>query len=130
LAVLEDLSGTSLGSFVAAAVEPGSTLLTDGWQGYQPRRDRYDHRPVTVGKAANASNVLPHIHRTFSNLKTWLKGTHHGVGTKHLPHYLDGFVFRHSRRKTPTAAFQALLGLTAQHQPTTYKMLYAAELTG
>ena len=70
LAVLKDLSGNSLGNFVAAAVEPGSTLLTDGWQGYQPLRDRYDHRPVTVGKAANASTVLPHIHRTFSNLKT------------------------------------------------------------
>jgi hypothetical protein len=93
-------------------------------------RDRYAHRPVTIGKASNASNVLPHIHRTFSNLKTWLKGTHHGVSTKHLPHYLDESVFRHNRRKTPMATFQPLLGLPSQHHPTTYKMLYAAELTG
>ena len=31
---------------------------------------------------------------------------------------------------TPMAAFQSLLGLTTQHAPTTYQMLYAAEPTG
>jgi transposase-like protein len=130
LAVIDDLSARTLSGFVTAAVEPGSILLTDGWQGYAPLRDRYDHRPVTVGKATNASPLLPHIHRTFSNLKTWLKGTHHGVGAKHLPYYVDEFVFRFNRRKTPMAAFQSLLGLTSKHQPTTYQMLYAPELTG
>jgi hypothetical protein len=39
-------------------------------------------------------------------------------------------VFRFNRRRTPMAAFQSLLGLTAQHPPTTYQMLYAAEPTG
>ena len=69
------------------------------------------------------------VHRTFSNLKTGLKGTHHGVNSKHLPHYINEFVFRFNRRRM-LAAFQSLLGLTAQHAPTTYKMLYAAEPTG
>jgi hypothetical protein len=59
---------------------------------------------VTVGKPTNASKQLPHIHCTFSNLKTWLKGTHHGVGQKHLPSYVDEFVFRFSRRHTPMAS--------------------------
>ena len=58
------------------------------------------------------------VHRTFSNLKTWLKGTHHGVNSKHLPHYINEFVFRFNRRRM-LAAFQSLLGLTAQHAPTT-----------
>jgi transposase-like protein len=129
LAVIDDLSAQTLGRFVTTVVAPGSILLTDGWQGYVPLRDRYDHRPATVGKASNAK-TLPHIHRVFSNLKTWLKGTHHGVGAKHLPHYLDEFVFRCNRRNSPMAAFQSLLGLTAQHQPTTYKMSCAAVSTG
>ena len=66
----------------------------------------------------------------FANLKTWLLGTHHGVGAKHLPHYVDEFVFRFNRRRTPMAAFQSLLGPTIRHAPTTYQMLYAAEPTG
>jgi hypothetical protein len=47
-----------------------------------------------------------------------------------LPLYIDEVVFRLNRRRTPMAAFQSLLGLAAQHAPTSYKMLYAAESTG
>ena len=130
LAVVPDLSADSLAGFVQMAVEPGSIVLTDAWQGYASLRKAYHHRPVTVGKPTNASKHLPHIHRTFSNVKTWLKGTHHGVGAKHLPAYVDEFVFRFNRRQTPMAAFQSLLRLTGQHQPATYKMLYAPETTG
>ena len=130
LAVVEDLSAASLVPFVEAAVAPGTTVLTDGWQGYAPLRKAYDHRPSTVGDPRNASKLFPRVHRTFSNLKTWLNGTHHGVSSKHLPHYIDEFVFRFNRRRTPMAAFQSLLGLTTQHAPTTHKMLYGAEATG
>jgi transposase-like protein len=130
LAVVEDLSAASLVPFVEAAVVPGSTVLTDGWQGYAPLRKAYDHRPSTVGDPKNASKLFPRVHRTFSNLKTWLNGTHHGVSSKHLPHYIDEFVFRFNRRRTPMAAFQSLLGLTTRHAPTTHKMLYQAETTG
>ena len=130
LAVVEDLSAASLVSFVQAVVAPGSTLLTDGWQGYAPLRKGYDHQPSTVGDPKNASKLFPRVHRAFSNLKTWLKGTHHGVSAKHLPHYLNEFVFRFNRRRTPMAAFQSLLGVSTQYPPTTYKMLYAAEATG
>lgn len=130
LAVVEDLSAASLVPFVEAAVAPGSTVLTDGWQGYAPLRKAYDHRPSTVGDPRNASKLFPRVHRTFSNLKTWLNGTHHGVSSKHLPHYIDEFVFRFNRRRTPMAAFQSLLGLTTRHAPTTHKMLYEAEASG
>ena len=64
-------------------------------------------------------------HRASSNLKTWLQGTHRGVDPRHLHVYLDEFVFRHNRRRTPMAAFQTLLGLGARHGPTTYR-----EITG
>jgi transposase-like protein/ribosomal protein L37AE/L43A len=130
LAVVEDLSAASLVSFGEASVAPGSTLLTDGWQGYAPLRKGYDHRPSTVGDPKNASKLFPRVHRTFSNRKTWLKRTYHGVSPKHLPHYINEFVFRFNRRRTPMAAFQSLLGLSTQHAPTTHKMLYAAESTG
>ena len=57
-------------------------------------------------------------------------GTHHGVGEQHLQHYLNEYVFRFNRRRAPMAAFQSLLGLASQHQPTTYHMLYDGESTG
>ena len=130
LAVVEDLSAASLVPFVEASVAPGSTLLTDGWQGYAPLREAYDHRPSTVGDPKRASKLFPRVHRTFSNLETWLNGTHHGVSSDHLPHHVDEFVFRFNRRRQPMAAFRSLLGLTTQHAPATYKMSYRAEPTG
>ena len=52
-------------------------------------------------------------------MKTWLRGTHHGVGADHLDHYLNEFVFRFNRRFYPMAGFATLLGLTAVLPPTT-----------
>ncbi len=48
----------------------------------------------------------------------------------HLQTYLDEFTFRFNRRRVPMAAFQTLLGLGSQQQPTTYKRLYGVESTG
>ena len=46
------------------------------------------------------------------------------LGYEHRPLvlavYLDEFVFRHNRRRTPMAAFQLLLGLGAHQSPATY----------
>jgi hypothetical protein len=44
---------------------------------------------------------------------------------EHLAVYLDEFVFRFNRRRTPMAAFQTLLGLGSQQQPTTYQQITA-----
>jgi hypothetical protein len=35
----------------------------------------------------NADAVLPIVHVLFSNVKTWLNGTFHGVSAKYLPRY-------------------------------------------
>jgi ISXO2-like transposase domain len=59
-------------------------------------------------------------HRALSNVKTWLQGTHRSASEKHLQVYLDEFVFRPHRRRTPMAAFQTLLGVGATHEPSTY----------
>jgi hypothetical protein len=130
LAVVPDLSAATFARFAEATIAPGSTILTDGWHSFRALSGSYQHQPTVIGDPKNAAKQLPRVHRAFANLKTWLLGTHHGVGAKHLPHYVDEFVFRFNRRRTPMAAFQSLLGLTTQHAPTTYQMLYAAEPTG
>jgi transposase-like protein len=59
--------------------------------------------------------ILLRVHRAFGNLRTGLRDTHRGVSGKHFQAYLDEFVFRFNRRRTPMAAFQTLLGLSSQH---------------
>jgi ISXO2-like transposase domain len=67
--------------------------------------------------------VLPWVHRTFANAKRWALGVYHGLRRKHLQSYLDEFVFRFNRRRTPAAAFARLLDLSLAHPPITYQML-------
>jgi transposase-like protein/ribosomal protein L37AE/L43A len=128
LGVVPDVSGLSLVGFVEASVAPGSTVRTDGWQGYAPLNQHgYDHRPTTQGAPKEAATLFPRVHRVFTHLKTWLWGTHRHVSRKHLPHYLNEFVFRFNRRRTTMGALESLLGLSGQLGPTTYSALYSAE---
>jgi len=67
------------------------------------------------------------IHIAFSNLKTWLLGTHHGVSHHYLQAYLNEFVFRFNRRFYPMTAFNSALGLAAHASAPTYETLYSGE---
>ena len=113
LAIAANANEESIGHFLGQNVEEGATIQTDGWKGYsRTALSPYRHRQVPGAKAS-------HIHRAFGNLKTWLNGTHHGVDPKYLQAYLDEFVFRFNRRKTPMAAFQTLPGIATNKSPRT-----------
>lgn len=98
---IPNLTRASLHGFVAEAVEPGSTVITDGLSTYQGMKG-YLHRPIVVkGQSEDASTLLPRVHRVASLLKRWLLGTHQGaVGHAYLDYYLDEFTFRFNRRKS------------------------------
>src|SRR5206468_1006255 len=58
LGVVPDVSGLSLVGFVEASVAPGSTVRTDGWQGYAPLKQHgYDHHDS--GSAEGGRDVVP-----------------------------------------------------------------------
>jgi transposase-like protein len=130
LQVLRDASQATLGPWVSATVATGAIVHTDAWDGYAKLRSLgFDHRPRRKRDTPPAQ-MTPLAHRAISNLKTWLQGTHRGVAPEHLQTYLDEFVFRHNRRRTPLAAFQTLLGLSTFHEPTTYRQIVQTERTG
>ena len=128
LQLLPDASAASLRSFIRSSVAAGAIIYTDGWSGYRGLDGvGFDHRPrIQHARFPDREWLLPRAHRALSNLRTWLQGTHHGVSPKHLPVYLDEFVFRHNRRRTPLAGFQTLLGLGSVHRPTTYRQITRA----
>ena len=116
LKVIPNVKGETLLGFVKENIEEGSTVKTDDFRGYSGLWQ--------AGYKHIASADLVHIHRVFSNLKTWLIGTHHGVSKQHLQAYLNEYVFRFNRRATPMAAFQTVLGLVKERLGPTYKGLY------
>jgi len=128
LAKLPDASATSLEGFLAANVAKPVTVTTDGWSGYSglPAQG-YDHEPVNLSASwGDAALRLPAIHLVFSLAKRWLMGTHHGaVSAKHLPTYLDEYVFRFNRRtaKSISHGFARLVEQAVITLPTTYRAI-------
>jgi transposase-like protein len=116
----------ALTSFIQESVAPKTTVLTDGWQGYDTlKRLGYDHESAVVGGNPEILDaVLPLIHLVFSNLKAWLLGTHHGVSHRHLQAYLNEYVFRFNRRFYPMGMFNRVLDIAARTQGPTYAALY------
>ena len=122
LQVLENSQAKTLEAFTKATTAPGAVVHTDGLPSYNSlQKLGYEHRPRKVASVEPGEELLPRVHRAVSNLKAWMHGTHRGVSDAHLPVYLDEYVFRHNRRRSPMASFQTLLGLGAQHEPITYR---------
>lgn len=126
LRMIDGVDTLNLHKFVREVVEPGATIVTDGATAYEGL-DGYRHvvQRADVGRRTQ-DDVLRYFHIAVSNLKTWLKGTHHGrVESKHLPAYLNEFVFRYNRRRNLGGAVQTLLGLTSRVGTLTYSDIYA-----
>jgi transposase-like protein len=131
MAVVPDFKQATMLRFVTQHVAPGSTIYTDGLKGFEgleaagvrhvPRT-----QPLRRDLRRGAPSVVPLADRAIGNLQQWLIGTYHGVSKGQLPVYLDEFVFRHNRRRQPTAAFQTLLGLGSGRAPTAYRRIRGA----
>lgn len=128
MAVVANGTRDQLCGFIQTCVEPGSTIRTDGWQGYRDIKNRgYIHdRILQQGNSQEPSELLPGVHRIAALLKRWLLGTHQGAVTAaHLPYYLDEFTFRFNRRKSKARGklFYRLVEQAVAIEPTPYKNL-------
>jgi transposase-like protein len=102
LKIIPDASGTTLKKAIKEMVEPGSTIRTDGWRGYNGVAESgYEHIVVKHEEEEPGHDPSPLVHRTASLLKRWLLGTHQGgTQSSHLHYYLDEFTFRFNRRRS------------------------------
>jgi len=86
IAVLPAATAADLGGFVRGAADPGARIITDGLK-------------IVQDGGKNPDAVLPIVHVLFSNVKTWLNGTFHGVSAKHLPRCVREWNYRFNRRR-------------------------------
>ena len=117
--VLPDLTHEALARFIERNVAAGSQVNTDAlpaYRGLNPKR--YNHYPKVQKEPKRTGKILPWAHQAIGNLKTWLRGTHHGrVTRRHLQEYLDEFTFRFNRRNYREHTFLSLLILATRLSP-------------
>lgn len=99
---IPEATGEQLSQFIEDTIEPGSTIVTDGWTGYSFLNNsvKYKHEiKVISGSGKQAHELLPHVHLVDSLVKRWINGTHQGsISPKYLSYYLDEFAFRFNRK--------------------------------
>jgi transposase-like protein len=129
---IPNLTKASLHGFVAQAVEPGSTVRTDGLNAYLGMKG-YVHDRQVQRRKDKGEHLLPRVHRVVSLLKRWLLGTHQGaVGHDHLDYYLDEFTFRFNRRKSASRGklFYRLVEQAVQVEPAPFSTLVKPQPMG
>lgn len=135
MARIPDASAASLTRFIQAAVEPGSAVYTDGWEGYTGlSKLGYRHKAKAISTSGEPAHiVMPGVHRVASLLKRWLLGTHQGaVSREHLDYYLDEYTFRFNRRTSRHRGklFYRLLQQAAAVAPAPYRTLTKGGVRG
>ena len=110
---------------IADAVEPGSTVRSDGLNAYLELQG-YQHERHIQRHQDKGDYVLPRVHLVISLFKRWLLGTHQGaVSHAYLDDYLNEFVFRFNRRKSASRGklFYRLAQQAVQIEPVTAENL-------
>lgn len=123
---IPDTSRATLHGFIAQAIEPHSTVQTDGLQAYRNLKGYVHDRHVLRRQPADAEHLLPRVHRVVSLLKRWLLGTHQGaIAHEHLDDYLDEFTFRFNRRRSASRGklFYRLAQQAVQVEPAPFESL-------
>jgi len=123
IAILPAATAAHLGGFVRSNVKPGARIITDGLKSYDALADGFRHYSIVQDGGKNADAVLPIVHVLFSNVKTWLNGTFHGVSAKHLPRYAREWNYRFNRRRRIADLTDFLLRRAATRPTITYRQL-------
>jgi transposase-like protein len=132
LRCIPDLTTASLHGFIQQAIEPGSTVRTDGLKAYAGLTG-YVHERRIQRDQAEGEHLSPRVHRVVSLLKRWMLGTHHGaIGPEDLDDYLDEFTFRFNRRKSASRGklFYRLLQQAVQVPPAPFEDLIRLQPLG
>lgn len=120
---IPDTSRDSIEDFIEQNVSSESHLLTDGYTAYRNATKDHTAFNLSSDNAPLAHEVLPWVHRVFSNFKRWTSGTYHGVRDKHVDIYCNEFVFRWNRRRHFQSNIDTLLGFGQKIGPITRRAI-------
>lgn len=111
--VVPDRTRETLQSKMREYVLPSSMIFTDEWPLYVGLGKQYKgHKRVNHSQRiyveADGTNTQT-IESFFALFKNSVRGAHHNVSAKYLPHYLNEYTFRWNRRKATGSLFWAIL---------------------
>jgi len=115
--VIDQVSIEEINRIAKECIEPGSRIVSDGHSSYKKLVDHgYLHEAKSYYKE-DKDSFLKMLHIVISNVKSFILGTYHGVGSVYLQSYFDEFCFRFNRRFNPNELFDRLLNACVLAEP-------------
>lgn len=126
--VVPNASSKVLKTIVRTLVKQGSTIVTDGWKGYNGLSNEYIHKVI---EHSNGVYVKDGFHTNsiegfWSHLKRGIIGVYHLVSPKHLSKYCDEFEFRYNTRDM-SDVFRFTMFIATSYKRLKYKDLVRFE---
>lgn len=91
--------GQTLHGQIRKHVEPGSTVYTDAWRGYNGLHSHYAHETVDHAVCYGIGELHTNSIESFWALfKRGYTGIYHQMSRKHLQRYIEEYTFRFNRR--------------------------------
>lgn len=111
-APIPNARAATLADVIERHIEPGTTISTDDWRGYNILQvSPYGHGTVNH----SAKEYVRGIHHTnsiegfWSHFKRAIKGTHVHISAKHAAKYVGEFAYRRNMRDSQHAMFKRLV---------------------
>ena len=122
--VVEHVDADTVGYLVQKDIAEKQTIKTDGWRAYGAvKKEGHRHHKKAGMNSKEVKEFLGWVHTLASNAKSFLLGTLHGVGKKHLQEYLDEFCYRFNRRNWEAQIFERLVTACVHSKGVTYSEL-------
>jgi len=118
-----DYTQKTFEDFFKTSIKRNSEIETDQFSSYTSLKRNWD-----ISQYKSTQTSFPLIHANILNVKTWIRGIHHKISTKHAQRYLNEFSFRFNRKMNLKSAFHSLLEIMISGQSETRKMI--CELNG
>lgn len=130
MGMMDGLESQTIRKFAGDKIREGATIKTDRYRSYPKAFEDgvYTHKPERFEISENPEH-LKWLHRVAGNVKTFILGTYHGLGEKHLQAYLDEFSFRFNRRQFSGQLFNRLLNACMATSTITFEKLVMPVLT-
>ena len=103
--------------FVDKNIDADTLVNTDGGYSFMYLEGVQAEQRVMRNSPSAIDDWLPWVHRLISNAKTWLMGTHHGVGSDYLDAYLGEYIYRFNRRHDQDGLFHRALNACVRFSP-------------
>ncbi|MBL1170646.1 IS1595 family transposase [Candidatus Brocadia sinica] len=124
MTVVDKVDSATIDHLVKVSVRGNRPAKTDGLPVYTIVSKSGHNHIQEIVKSKNAHKVLKWTHILISNAKSFIMGTFHRFGKKHLQAYLNEFCYRFNRRKWELQLFDRLVIASVNSQA-----IYIAELT-